>query len=325
MTFLPLLFIIIVVFAIFHIMGRPLQRKAGAHESAESWSDAGVDGSGNAMGAVIIVVIATVLVGWLGSLFNHGERGTSAFAAALLFGGFVMVMGALKEAARHRRCAKIVEQTPLSRTDTATDGHVELQGKLACHVRGKPILSPLSKTPCVWWRLTVHRRHRRNHHWSLERSSNSSVLLMLDDGKGCCHIDPEGARISAPLTTYRYGHRDQPPASGIREQGFFSRVFGGYRYTEEVLCEGQTVFAHGQFSSSAYDHPAFVAHADNCPAAFKLLHRPGNKNNPFSLTFRSEEEVLRYHRSMARRLTVTSYVVGLVLATLAMVGLMSLV
>jgi len=94
-------------------------------------------------------------------------------------------------AANHRR-ARAVANTPTSRIASAHQGYVELVGK-ARPFDHTPMPSPLSQTPCVWFRYRIE--ERRNNKWQVCSEGRSEASFRLQDESGTALVDPERAEV----------------------------------------------------------------------------------------------------------------------------------
>lgn len=171
----------------------------------------------------------------------------------------LLALAALYFTFRNLLRARIIEDTPTSRIRSAHQGYVELSGEAAA-MQGEPILSPLTKTPCCWFRYTIERKGDKG--WRKVKSGNSEGLFLLRDDTGDCIIDPEGAEVSPNEKNVWYGASSFPttgPADtfsadrgmhgtlGLRVS--FSGSGGNYRYTEETIYPGDRLYAIGLFNS----------------------------------------------------------------------------
>lgn len=183
------------------------------------------------------------------------------FSIALLG---AMALAALYGLFRFFTRARLIEDTPTSKIRSAAQGYLELNG-LAEPLDGEPIVAPLSKLQCVWYRYKVeeHQRHghsfgtRRNRdRWRTLEHGTSDGLFRLRDETGACLIDPEGAEVTPSVHQVWYGdspHPDGAPYAG-EEGGMGARLgigvslgLGRYRYTEERIMPATDLYAIGQF------------------------------------------------------------------------------
>ncbi len=92
------------------------------------------------------------------------------------------------------RMKRQMENTPTSKVRSVAMGMVEVKGQA---IRKFALVSPMSHTPCVFYRLTKYRRERNNQ-WKVSSvSSSDNVPFMLEDETGRVEIDPAGCHVSA--------------------------------------------------------------------------------------------------------------------------------
>ncbi len=152
---------------------------------------------------------------------------------------------------RFLRRKRIIEDTPTSRIRSAAQGYVELKGRGEL-MEGTPIVSPLTGTPCLWYRYSVEeRRHgKRRSYWHAVEQGRSDELFRLIDETGECVIDPEGAEVQTRHQRTWYGRHRTPPAPGGALAG---RLGGRYRYREWLLLPGEPLYALGLFQTIGGD------------------------------------------------------------------------
>lgn len=143
--------------------------------------------------------------------------------------------------------ARVIEDTPTSKIRSAAQGYVELHGT-AQLMEGLPIISPLTGIECAWYRYKVEKIEERNSRVIQSGISDDMFLLVGDTGR--CIIDPEGAVVTTKTRQVWYEH-DYPPMRRPHQiHAFWSRLSGGrYRYTEERMHIGETLYAIGMFMS----------------------------------------------------------------------------
>ena len=167
------------------------------------------------------------------------------FAVALLAG--LGVYG-LARGFRWWRWARLIEDTPTSRVRSAAQGYVELVGT-GRSMPGAPVIAPLSRQPCTWWRYSVERRTRDSkgrHRWRVVSRGSSDALFLLDDETGRCIVDPDGAEVLPTATNTWYGSTPLPEAGPPAQRGF--RGLGSdYRYRESRMHDGDPLYAIGWF------------------------------------------------------------------------------
>ena len=155
--------------------------------------------------------------------------------------------------------ARVIEDAPTARVRSAHQGYVELIGE-AQPMRGEPIIAPLSKTTCCWYRYTVERKSGKE--WNLVRKEVSNGLFLLRDDTGECIVDPEGAEVTPRTKQVWYGDGDEPMlvvmpprgAEGVQIGPVVMRSTAGSlngrnRYTEELILAGDPLYALGAFKT----------------------------------------------------------------------------
>ncbi len=174
---------------------------------------------------------------WFGTVLVIGV------AAAALYGVFRFI---------HR--ARIIEDTPTSKVRSAHQGYVELIGRGEL-MAGTPIIAPLTGSHCTWYRFKVEKRERttdsRGHsrtRWRTVRSGVSDELFLLRDDTGTCIIDPDGAEVTPSKKDAWYGNSgDWGGGMPRKTSGFAGLAGGSYRYTEERMQAGDSLYAIGLF------------------------------------------------------------------------------
>ncbi len=158
------------------------------------------------------------------------------------------------------RWARLIEDTPTSRVRSAAQGYVELVGT-GRRMPGAPVIAPLSRQPCTWWRYTVERRSRDSKsrtRWSVVSRGASDALFLLEDETGQCIVDPDGAEVLPQTTDTWYGSTPLPEAGPPIHRGF--RGLGSdYRYRESRMHDGDPLYAIGWFRTERGVLPGAVA------------------------------------------------------------------
>lgn len=149
---------------------------------------------------------------------------------------------------RLQRRRRTMEDMPTAPIRSAPQGYVELVGRAL--PPDAPLYSPITRTPCAWYRYKVEVRQRTGEDrgsWKVESAGVSDVQFWLDDGSGRCIIDPEGAEVRALTRRTWVGATAQliPGTAGE----VMTHGDGDHRYTEELILPGQTLYALGWFSS----------------------------------------------------------------------------
>ena len=164
------------------------------------------------------------------------------------------------------RRVRHVEDVPTARVRSAAQGYVELVGT-AHMLDGDPIVSPLSHTPCCWYRYRVEQR-RGERNWQTVQSGISDSIFVLRDATGDCIVDPEGAEVTSSHSRSwsddgvgrgAHGVHARLPSLGrgadlvVNVGGKILETLGGavgeYRYHESVILDGDPLYAIGEFRS----------------------------------------------------------------------------
>jgi len=137
--------------------------------------------------------------------------------------------------------ARVLETVPTARIRSAPQGYIELNGH-AKAMDGPVIVSPLSSTVCVWFRYKIEEQVRQYNgkgrfqtRWKLVKTQTSEEVFLLKDDTGECAIDPDDAKVIVD-----------------NKRSWFNRkVTPVRRYTEELILEGEPLYAIGLFKSVA--------------------------------------------------------------------------
>lgn len=157
----------------------------------------------------------------------------TGMAPALLLGVTTLFTCFLLRALfRHKRA---MLDTPTSRVASAAQGYVELFGRAQSHGEGV-LHSKLTGLPCLWFRYSVEQR--RGDRWQRIDHGRSDARFQLRDDSGACLIDPEQADV-IPRRTDKWSK-------------------GDYRFTEELLLAGDSLYALGDLGTigGALDAPS---------------------------------------------------------------------
>ncbi|MEH6493154.1 GIDE domain-containing protein [Halopseudomonas sp.] len=147
--------------------------------------------------------------------------------------------------------ARWIEDTPTSRVRSAAQGLVELNGMLDAGGH-EPLLSPLAKRPCLWYRFRVE-EHKgnsdRDNQWRTVEQGVSERPFLLRDSTGVCWINPLGAEVH-PKHRRRWEGNQRWPADKSVAKGFLGGLLRKrYRYTEEWFVAEEPLYAIGWFES----------------------------------------------------------------------------
>ncbi len=174
------------------------------------------------------------LAAWLQALPPWQFWGGIAVAGA-------MALIALGLGVRRLHLARLIEDTPTARIQSAPQGFVELEGR-AVMLDGAPVVAPLSGKYCVWYRYRVEewgRRIGRQGSWRLVEAGESSAIFGLEDDSGRCLVDPAGAWVET--------WREEVWRSDERVPPGHHDPLGRYRYLEHRIEAGDPLYTLGWF------------------------------------------------------------------------------
>ncbi len=123
-----------------------------------------------------------------------------------------------------RRLLAIVEH-PTSTIAAAAQGYVELKGRARQLL---PMRSPLTQTPCVWFRYWVYVKDHQNV-WRLGDYLSSEQPFELEDLTGRCVVDPTNAEI---MMAERH-----------------SKTQHDHRYIELLIRDGKPIYVLGELET----------------------------------------------------------------------------
>ena len=133
----------------------------------------------------------------------------------------------------HLRIKRKIENTPTSRIRSVAMGMVEVKGKA---LRKYALVTPMSHTPCVYYRLTRYRKDKNNRWQAISVTSSDNASFFLEDGTGRIEINPARGRVRA----------------GTRQEGFPGQVgltrFDSdqtEKWQEEFIVEGTLLYVLG--------------------------------------------------------------------------------
>lgn len=174
--------------------------------------------------------------------------------------------------------SRLIENTPTSRLRSAAQGYIEVEGR-ARLMDGPPIICPLTAARCVWWRFNLERKEtdtdsdgKTRTTWVTVDQGVSDDSFLLDDGTGRCVVDPTGADVIPKLKRVWYGHSRQPTIGPEAGKGAWRSLFCDYRYTEELIQAGNTVYALGAYRTQAGGPEPFDEKADLTELLSKWKH-----------------------------------------------------
>lgn len=127
-----------------------------------------------------------------------------------------------------------VENIPTSKVRSMAMGLVELHGRA---VRRYALVSPMSHTPCVWYRLSKFRIEENGTRRAIGSSSSGPLPFFLDDGTGRLLVIPDGAKICAQT------HHEGSPSGGVLFAA--PSLDSEEHWVEEILAEGAWLYVLG--------------------------------------------------------------------------------
>jgi hypothetical protein len=172
-----------------------------------------------------------------------------AFWGGLALAGTLFCLWRARTAFIH---ARLIADLPTSRVRSASQGLVELAG--LARAADEPLSAPLSGRPCLWWRYRIerYRSGRRGNSWVTVEQGASAAPLKLDDGSGHCLILPDGGEVRSHRIKRWAGHQRRPPTGDdAAGHGLLGTVLGQrYRYTEELIADGDPLYVLGHFETA---------------------------------------------------------------------------
>ncbi len=144
------------------------------------------------------------------------------------------------------RIKRQMENTPTSKVRSVAMGMVEIKGQA---IRKFALVSPMSHTPCVFYRLTKYRRERNNQWRVSSISSSDNVPFLLKDDTGQVEINPAGCRVSA-------GSKQEgtPGQVGLMRLNDSSDD----KWVEEIIVDGTLIYVLGYASIKRADGPTLT-------------------------------------------------------------------
>jgi len=149
---------------------------------------------------------------------------------------------------------RIMEDMPTAAIRSAAQGYNEFEG-ITELLPGEPIISPLSRLPCVWYEYKVEEkqstftRNRSKTSWSLHDSGVSDNVFSLVGETGRAIVDPDDAEVIASTSDSWYGSTPYPQAGprGFNSSGWLPGK--RYRYSEKRINVGDDLYVLGHFTS----------------------------------------------------------------------------
>lgn len=146
---------------------------------------------------------------------------------------FVLAVLAFYYGFYHLRIKRKIENTPTSRIRSIAMGMVEVKGRA---LRKYALVTPMSHTPCVYYRLTRYRKDKNDRWQVVGVTSSANASFFLEDDTGRIEINPAAGRVRA----------------GTRHEGFPGQVgltrFDSdqtEKWQEELIVEGTLLYVLG--------------------------------------------------------------------------------
>jgi len=153
----------------------------------------------------------------------------------------LITLFSLSRMAKWWNLARMIEDVPTSKVRSASQGYVELVGT-AQMMDGPILVSPLSKTSCVWYRYKIEEKVKKHDskgrsqtYWRMVEEGISEDIFFIEDDTGRCVIDPDDADVIATNKRSWTKRTVIPPR----------------RYTEELITNNEPLYAIGLFKTVA--------------------------------------------------------------------------
>ncbi|MCP3848799.1 MAG: hypothetical protein GY694_00985 [Gammaproteobacteria bacterium] len=191
---------------------------------------------------------------------------TADFVAILILLIILALIGSfsLYSIFRYFHRSRMIDDTPTSKIRSAHQGFVELEGEGRL-MSGTPIISPLSKQPCLWYSFKIEHKRREfdigpkemealsNSRWETVNTGISDNLFLVADETGICVVDPDDATITPSFSKTWYGSQEYSAtdiysASALLKLSSHSGS-NNYRYTEKRIDVGEELYLLGRFKT----------------------------------------------------------------------------
>jgi len=156
--------------------------------------------------------------------YHSIASGAASFVLAVLSFGYGFY---------HLRMKRKIENTPTSRIRSVAMGMVEVKGRA---LRKYALVTPMSHTPCVYYRLTRYRKDKNDRWKAVSVTSSDNASFFLEDDTGRIEINPTSGRVR----------------TGTRQEGFPGQVgltrFDSdqtEKWQEEIVVEGALLYVLG--------------------------------------------------------------------------------
>jgi hypothetical protein len=163
---------------------------------------------------------------------------------------------------RTRRQMQAIQSTAAISPAAARPGLFRVDG-VATPLAGTPLKAPLTRSPCVWYRIRVEEWKRSSSEdsgsWRTLRAEESETPLLLRFDDAEIAVDPYGADVTPTDKSLWYGPREEPndrnpprfkPWENPKGEGLQIEVSGTgdrrYRFAEERIYAGDPLFVLGE-------------------------------------------------------------------------------
>jgi len=159
------------------------------------------------------------------------------------------------------RMKRQIENTPTSKIRSVAMGMVEVKGEA---VRKYALVSPMSHTPCVFYRLTRYQRRGRDHQWRVTSvSSSNNVPFYVEDETGRVEVNPAGCRVSA-------GSKQEGTSGQVGLMKVVNET--DEKWVEEVIVDGTLLYVLGFAAVKRHEGPTLTE--KKIEALRELKHNP---------------------------------------------------
>ena len=161
------------------------------------------------------------------------------------------------------RMKRQIENTPTSKIRSVAMGMVEVKGAA---VRKYALLSPMTHTPCVFYRLTKYRRREKDYQWRVTGvSSSNNVPFYIEDETGRVEVNPAGCRVSA-------GSKQEGSPGQVGLMKVVNET--DEKWVEEVIIDGTLLYVLGFAAIKRREGPTLAE--QKIEALRELKHNPQN-------------------------------------------------
>ena len=151
---------------------------------------------------------------------------------------------------------RFMDGTATSKIRSAAQGYVELKG-LGEWLPKDSIVSPFSKSRCIWYHCTIDKRERSGKRttWTNVSDDCSEHLFRLVDDTGSCIIDPDHAHVIPESDITWYGSDLDSQLRAPKSNAFIRLSSGRYRFRERLIRPASNLYALGWFRTH-YSNPS---------------------------------------------------------------------